>query len=1169
MANRNRVLLKLRPTAGLAAADRRTNLRPLYEPALPASELGLAQPAQWYVADLADAPTAWDAAHTQIAAQLGIDESAVLFAEPDLEHRIFADPDEKAEGFAIGSNCQNTPQSSNGGRATHEGFAWHLGKDFSGLGPARDSVQFADPRTRIGHIDTGYDKNHIAKPEHIAEALERNFVDGDDDPNSSQDPNSRGVLDNSGHGTGTIGVLAGRRVQALDNIAIGGAPQAEILPLRIANRVVLFKTSAFAQALQYAIRNGCDVISISMGGLPSHAWNEAVNAAYEAGVCIVAAAGNNVAGAPTKHVVYPARYHRTIAVCGVMANGQPYDGLSATTLEGNFGPDSCMTAAIASYTPNIPWPVFGCGASVRLNGEGTSAATPQVAAAVALWYEKYKTVLPRDWRRVEAVRKALFDSATKVSPSHFGNGILKAHQALERSPVLTLSKTPEDRDSFSFLRVITGFGISEPTPREDMFNLELTQLWLVNRDLQSIIPDPDGKPAGAPDPEMRRFMEAVIADPRASQALRKHIAARYPVLFGSSVKGAPPEIVAPPRAACDPDIAVPDPPFRRLRTYAIDPSLSLTLDTASINEATLKVKWEKLDVKQNQFEGEYLRIVDTDDNGPTYAPVDLNDSRLLAQDGHPPAEGNPAFHQQMVYAVAMSTIALFERAMGRVVLWRHERNPQNDNDDSRFRRQLLVRPHAFRQANAFYSPDEIALKFGYFQTSSLDRGDMVPDSTVYACLSHDIIAHETTHAILDGIHSRFNEPSNPDALAMHEAFADIVALLQHFTIPQILENEIGKTRGNLEAETILGSLALQFGSAMGGRGALRDAIGTFDKNGVWTRLKPDPAAYRQVLTPHARGAILVAAIFDAFLAIYNRRTADLLRIYTGGTGVLQAGAIHPDLVRRLAEEASKSAQHVLNMCIRAIDYVPPVDLTFGEYLRAVITADFDLVSDDAYNYRLAFVEAFRKRGIYPPDVEALSVDTLRWKGVDVAELSAKYPAIVDPLNRVFELLKDYANSCFYLNDREKLFTETRRKRGAIHNALEDVFGRIPKDAAVLASMFGLDAALSIEVHELRSSLHVKPDGRHVLLAIVAVTQSKAIDPALPGRQFRGGCTMVIDLSEPTIRYVIRKNIASEDRRKRTVDFLARAAQDPLRALLVAPADKEPFRALHLLSDIVE
>ena len=126
-------------------------------------------------------------------------------------------------------------------------------------------------------------------------------------------------------------------------------------------------------------------------------------------------------------------------------------------------------------------------------------------------------------------------------------------------------------------------------------------------------------------------------------------------------------------------------------------------------------------------------------------------------------------------------------------------------------------------------------------------------------------------------------------------------------------------------------------------------------------------------------ALLVAAMFDAFLAIYRNRTRDLLRIATGGSGVLPLGDLHPDLVERLAQEASKTARHLLLMCIRAIDYCPPVDVTYGDYMRALIMADFDLVPEDDRNYRVAIIEAFRAWGIYPQDVRTLSVESLRWE----------------------------------------------------------------------------------------------------------------------------------------------------------------------------------------------
>ena len=125
--------------------------------------------------------------------------------------------------------------------------------------------------------------------------------------------------------------------------------------------------------------------------------------------------------------------------------------------------------------------------------------------------------------------------------------------------------------------------------------------------------------------------------------------------------------------------------------------------------------------------------------------------------------------------------------------------------------------------------------------------------------------------------------------------------------------------------------------------------------------------------------------FDAFLAIYERRVADLNRIASNGTGILPQGELHPDLVNRLATEASKTAQHVLYMCIRAIDYCPPTDITFGEYLRAIITADCDLVSSDPYAYRLAFMEAFKKRGIYPQGINSLSIESLRYPKISIPE----------------------------------------------------------------------------------------------------------------------------------------------------------------------------------------
>ena len=421
---------------------------------------------------------------------------------------------------------------------------------------------------------------------------------------------------------------------------------------------------------------------------------------------------------------------------------------------------------------------------------------------------------------------------------------------------------------------------------------------------------------------------------------------------------------------------VPTPNIRRLRGYSFDPSLSVQLDTALVNEAVFKVRWEKdLDVGPV---GEYLEVVDFDPASKCfYAPVDLNDPYILAQDGLPPSESNPRFHQQMVYAVAMTTIQNFEKAFGRKALW-----SSYHNGSDKFLPRLRIYPHALRQANAYYTPRQKALLFGYFPASSSSPEDHIPNGLVFTCLSHDIIAHETTHALLDGMHRRFIENSHRDTLGFHEAFADIVALFQHFSFPEVLRQQIGKTRGDLASQSLLGQLAQQFGRAIGQYGALRDAIGEFDeKEKKWKPHTPDPNDYQTVLEPHARGAILVAAVFEAFLSIYKCRIADLLRIASDGTGILTPGELHPDLVHRLAHEAAKSAQHVLDICIRALDYCPPVDITFGDYLRAIITSDTDLYAEDELGYRIAFIESFRRRGIYPRDIKTLSKESLCWANI--------------------------------------------------------------------------------------------------------------------------------------------------------------------------------------------
>lgn len=622
----------------------------------------------------------------------------------------------------------------------------------------------------------------------------------------------------------------------------------------------------------------------------------------------------------------------------------------------------------------------------------------------------------------------------------------------------------------------------------------------------------------------------------------------------------------------------PKPVYRRLRGYAFDPSLSVQLETALINETVYKVMWEEAadstgsGIKPGPV-GEYLEVVDYDPASDCfYAPVDLDDPNLLAQDGLPPSEGNPQFHQQMVYAVAMTTIANFERALGRRALW-SSRKVVEQGFEYEYVQQLRIYPHALREANAYYSPDKKALLFGYFPASGERPDRYLPGGMVFTCLSHDIIAHETTHALLDGMHRRFIEASHRDSLAFHEAFADIVALFQHFSFPNVLRHQIGRTRGDLAAQNLLGELAQQFGEAIGNYGALRSAIGEYDKEtGKWKPHVPNPEDYETTIEPHARGAILVAAIFDAFLSIYKGRVADLLRIASSGTGVLPEGELHPDLVNRLASEAAKSAQHVLNVCIRALDYCPPVDINFGDYLRAIITADTDLVPDDDKGYRVAFIEAFRRRGIYPRNVRALSVESLRWPTLSGS------PNLFKP---IADWLRRIGGTFEYLKSRRDIHEETEKIAGALHNWIasegHSQLKAFSRDAGITFefNLEGLKKSArstspAFQVHSLRPARRVGPDGDSMNQLVLSIIQSRDVpldpnDKKSPKMKFRGGCTLILDLDTKELLYAIKKDIADPVRLEAHREYRSGLLTDgSLRATYFKHLKdiEEPFALLH-------
>ena len=214
-----------------------------------------------------------------------------------------------------------------------------------------------------------------------------------------------------------------------------------------------------------------------------------------------------------------------------------------------------------------------------------------------------------------------------------------------------------------------------------------------------------------------------------------------------------------------------------------------------------------------------------------------------------------------------------------------------------------------------------------------------------------------------------------------------------------------------------------------------------------------------------------------------------MRLASGGTGVLRPGAIPTDLVDRLANTAADTAQRVLTICMRALDYMAPIDPTFGDYLRAVVTSDADLAPDHGVGYRVAFAEAFNARGIYPPDIFSVGPDALCWQPPDGSAQRSGLGDFVRALD-----LETHSQS-----NRRMAFQAAKANAAGLHNWLAANL-----DAATAASI-GLDFSVVkdgrplFEVHSVRPARRITTEGesRNDVVAILTQWQKLLLDPANP------------------------------------------------------------------------
>lgn len=563
-----------------------------------------------------------------------------------------------------------------------------------------------------------------------------------------------------------------------------------------------------------------------------------------------------------------------------------------------------------------------------------------------------------------------------------------------------------------------------------------------------------------------------------------------------------------------PKAGYPAPTIRPLLVLPFDPMADRAGRTVTAN-----IAFEQLSRGPS---GRLIEVVDYDaTHDQLYEPVDLDNRGVLVAGGLPADESDPRFHQQMVYAVSMRVLEAFERALGRPFRWRGDR-------------RLRIYPHAFEQRNAYFDPElgeGGALAFGYFTADPDDPGENIPGQTVYTCLAHSIIAHETTHAVIHRLRPDYMAPTNPDTRAFHEGFSDIVAYLLPFTYHDVVRSEVARVGSELTRGTPLLDLAQQFGFAQGSGKALRTATE-----------KAKGTDYEESRGPHKRGQVLASAVMAGFLKAYERASGAMIRLATAGQGLPERGELHPDLVAEVARAATKSAERVLTMSIRALDYLPPVDVTFSDYLRAMVTADADLFPADTIGLRAGLIEGFRERGIYPAGVASLADRSIRIDKADVDRFR-KDPLPVHP-----EFVLDLATE---FDRRAALRTMTVADRAedeqqgdyvvtadALTTGLQEAASpTVAGDQAAAyhqwadrnRAKLGLDRSTPVQVAGFHASQRTDDDGYNRTIVSVQLTQTAQLDAdvaeRLGGLQVKGGTTVIAD-SEGTVRYVIAKPLPS-------------------------------------------
>jgi hypothetical protein len=298
---------------------------------------------------------------------------------------------------------------------------------------------------------------------------------------------------------------------------------------------------------------------------------------------------------------------------------------------------------------------------------------------------------------------------------------------------------------------------------------------------------------------------------------------------------------------------------------------------------------------------------------------------------------SPATLAVNAFGTVFQTIKMFEGkdALGRQVTWAFGSE------------QLLIVPRAGEWANAFYERATRSLQFFWFTGDS--------GSKVYTALSRDIVAHETAHALLDAVVPSLYDSSTPESIAIHEAIADMVAVLMALDSDVLRTSVLARSGNDLGEANAFSKIAEEFGtSRLGPAGMQRTELRELANDATRVSL----AAAR----PHILSTLLSAIFYDTLAHIFDGRLASELDRPLNDEGARQTPA-------QAANRALGTAHLIFRrLVLRGIDYLPPGELSFADVGRATLAADRAALSendadDEIRERRRAFAQRFVDRGL--------------------------------------------------------------------------------------------------------------------------------------------------------------------------------------------------------------